>query len=377
MKKKKGELMRFLAQGGLLIVILDEVVVREYHPGRYSYTSGTKYTVTNYHFLDDQFYWYVNNGTGERARYMSAENPFIDVLKASSVKWTAYVAGTLPHPLDRVEVFARNGANSFVGASVEEGNGDIIFLPNLAELNESSFFEACREYRTRREGTPPPDWVKNISIPGESDAIVAISEVEKNLRELEQQKRNVEGSLTKLLGHKKLLYEKGKSHLEPAVRTALDLVGFATTPSEYIPETQYEIDGRTKQGSIPGILEVKGSKRQIGMDEFSTFLVKLLSDGEKSGFKSKGILLGNALCEESADTRLDHRLFSPHLLQGAKDNSIALINSAELYWLICGILSGEITDLAAIREAILTNSGYVDLRPFCKQSPFNSRVEVK
>src|SRR5260370_10438991 len=35
MKKKKGELMRLLAQGGLLIFILHYVEVREYHTVRY------------------------------------------------------------------------------------------------------------------------------------------------------------------------------------------------------------------------------------------------------------------------------------------------------------------------------------------------------
>jgi len=66
-------------------------------------------------------------------------------------------------------------------------------------------------------------------------------------------------------------------------------------------------------------------------------------------------------------------VFSPHVLDASKRHSVALVNSGELYWVICELLSGAISDCAPIREKILASSGYVDLRKFCKKSPFATR----
>ena len=63
-------------------------------------------------------------------------------------------------------------------------------------------------------------------------------------------------------------------------------------------------------------------------------------------------------------------MFSAEVLEEAEKHSVSLVNSVELYWVVCGVLSKEIDDLETIREAILTTSGYVDLRPFCGIPPF-------
>jgi len=66
---------------------------------------------------------------------------------------------------------------------------------------------------------------------------------------------------------------------------------------------------------------------------------------------------------------LDKRLAYKKLLF-AKSNSVALVNSVELYAIVCGILDGNIKDLEPIREKILTTNGYIDLRRFIVKSPF-------
>jgi hypothetical protein len=146
--------------------------------------------------------------------------------------------------------------------------------------------------------------------------------------------------------------------------------GFKVTPSEVIKGTNYEIDGRTTEGSEPGIIEVKGSRKQIALDEFSPFVVKILADQQASNVISKGIMVGNGLCETRPEERLVDVVFSPHVLEGSKRNSIALINSIELYWLCCTLLEGGTVDKAAVREAILNGNGYIDLKPFCGKSPW-------
>jgi hypothetical protein len=185
---------------------------------------------------------------------------------------------------------------------------------------------------------------------------------------LHKRKRNSSGR--KRVALRKLLYEKGKTQLEPTVRRALDDLGFGTKPGETITGTNYEIDGRTTNGLSPGIIEVKGSKKQIALDEFSPFVIKILADYQATNIMSKGILIGNGLCETKPESRLGDKVFSPHVLDAAKRNSVALINSIELYWACCTLLEGHIVDKDALREALLDGNGYVDLSPFCGTNPF-------
>ncbi len=182
-----------------------------------------------------------------------------------------------------------------------------------------------------------------------------------------QQKRT---DLDARLAYKKLLFEKGKHQLEPIVIRAFNDLGFQATPAEIIPGTKFEIDGRTKAGSAPGILETKGSKNQIGLDEFAAFPTKILADLQANKIHSKGIMIGNGLCLQKPETRLGDAVFSPHLLEASQRNSVALVNSVELYAVVCGVLDGSIKNLESIRERILTTNGYVDLRPFLVESPF-------
>jgi hypothetical protein len=106
---------------------------------------------------------------------------------------------------------------------------------------------------------------------------------------------------------------------------------------------------------------MQGSKNLVGLDEFSLFISKLLEDFRHTKIQSKGILIGNGLCEKPPITRPGKLVFSGHAQAAARTSSIALVNSVELYWLLCSVLSGETSDLAKIRQSILTSVGYVNL----------------
>jgi hypothetical protein len=80
--------------------------------------------------------------------------------------------------------------------------------------------------------------------------------------------------------------------------------------------------------------------------------------------------VGNGLCLERPEKRLGSGVFSSHVLEAAKTNSVALVNTVELYAVLCVVLAGEKLDLPTIRERILTTNGYVDLREFLVNPPF-------
>ncbi|MGC2466167.1 MAG: hypothetical protein WA517_13300, partial [Candidatus Acidiferrum sp.] len=200
--------------------------------------------------------------------------------------------------------FAGNGSGTFVAGHLSLGRGNVVFLPNFKNLNEEQFFEACREYRYHREGTPAPEWSKLVSLPGALEAEGKIEKIEEQLSQVQHNLKEAIGEHEALLVSKKLLYEKGKTQLEPIVRKTLDKIGFGTTGGEIIAGTGFEIDGRTLVGSTPGIFEIKGSKKQIALDEFSPFIPKILADLGANGYQSKGILIGNGLCETKPKDRL-------------------------------------------------------------------------
>lgn len=343
---KIADIQRLLFQGGLLVVVLDVLEVFECHTG--GYTGGTLYTATNYDFLDTHFFESVRNGTGDRVNCDPA-NAFSKVINGSLVLWTAFISGRVPYPFNPSEVFATNGKNAIVGASAEVGAGHIVFLPNLKQLNEDLFFEACTEYRYQREGTAAPAWDSSVYLPGVTTAEKEIASLEEMIRSFEEERQQKRVNLGVRLAYKKLLFEKGKHQLEPIVIKTLNDLGFQASPAEIIPGTQFEIDGRTKAGSLPGILEIKGSKNQIVLDEFAPFPTKILAEFQASKMRSKGIMIGNGLCLKPPGERLGNVVFSPHALEAAKSNSVALVNSVELYAVVCGVLDGNIKDLESIR----------------------------
>ncbi len=369
LKDKNEDLQRLLVQGGLVVIILGP---RDVHHFRsWSRTDREIHTVTNYDFLDDRLYLFVTNRDGERFSLTDPSEPFALVLKQSVVRWTAFITGRPEQPFNIPHIFATNGHDSFVGASYNFG-GQVVFLPNFLRLEESAFLDACQEYRVRRAGTPAPPWTAKVYLPGEDAARMDIARIDAELEELARRRGSACRIHQELAAYKELLYERGKTRLEPVARRALDLLGFATTGDEILQHSDFEIDGRTAVGSISGILEVKGSRKQIDLDDFSPFPTKILHDLKQTGQHSKGILIGNGLCETPPGERLGEKAFSKHTLHAARTNSVALINSVELYWVVCGILAGEKKDLQAIHEFVLTSSGYVDLKTFCGASPFRA-----
>lgn len=359
MAAKKRELEPFFSQGGVLVVLLEA-------PHRYRVEGGYGNTqiVDNYDFLDPDFATCLRKGKGNQITYNNSAEPFAEVLKKSNVAWTAYIHQTPTGTMKGLKFFAHAGAAGPLAGKMPRGEGHIVILPNLDYLDEKSFLEACGDYRFKRQGTPPPDWVGKVFVPGVHPIEGAIVALDKQIAELQKAHEARRLELDERSAYRKLLYEKGKTQLEPIVLRALDDLGFATSPGETL-KGNHEIDGRTSKGSSRGIVEVKGSKNQISQSEFSSFVTKIVVDAEVNNGYGKGILVGNGLCESEPGGRIGNAVFTGHVIDGATRHSIALVNSVELYWLCCALLRGDKIDKDAVREVILTTNGYVDLKPFC------------
>jgi len=367
MQTKRRELRTLFQQGGVVVVVLDVPDVYKVEVRGYGSSSCI---LDNYDFIDSNFAGCLSKGSGTQITYGTSDEPFVTVLKRSDVAWTSYVQSRPHPPLDRLSFFAYAGKGGAVAGKMIYGEGHLIILPNLRHLDEPSFFDACAEYRFKRQGAVPPSWTASIVVPGLPPIQSAIEKLDQEILNLQKMRQLRETELDEKVAYRKLLYEKGKAQLEPIVLRALDDLDFGTSPGEIIAGTIHEIDGRTSKGSVRGIIEVKGSKNQITQSEFSPFVTKIMADAEIKGDYGKGILVGNGLCETEPGKRAGDSVFSKHVLEGAKRHSIALVNSVELYWLCCALLRGDAVDKNAVREAVLAQNGYVDLKRFSGESPF-------
>ena len=78
-------------------------------------------------------------------------------------------------------------------------------------------------------------------------------------------------------------------------------------------------------------------------------------------------------------TALVKKVFSFHTLEAAKAHSIALVNSVDLYCIVCGVLSGQIKtqDLEHMREKILHTNGLSSCCSGLQGAPFHGFLTRK
>jgi hypothetical protein len=369
--RQKAVILRLLERGGLVVVILDSREILRWNP----YNSGQSHVtsvqkLSNYDFLDEQFRFCVGHGCGKDVRLVDTSVPFSQVLQNSLVRWTAYLERKPVYPYGNPRIFARNTAGDVLGAIFECAGGHIVALPNFEKLDEKEFLFACKAHRSQSQEVNPPNWIPAVYLPGEYSASSRVMGVEIEIKRLQQKRASEIAQREELLRYKGLLYQYCRVHLEAAVRKALELLGFVTCPSEDLHGYPIEISGKVRGVCISGALQAKASQREISCAEFLWFTPKLTADGQHTEFRGKSVFVGNGFNESPPGTRLGTVIFSAKVLAEAEKQSVSLLNSAELYWVVCGVLSKEIEDLERIREAILTASGYVDLRPFCGIPPF-------
>jgi hypothetical protein len=256
MSVKRMELSSLFRQGGVLVILLD---IPDLFRATDSF-GGTSCSVNNYEFLDYHFVKCLRKGTGNQVTYSNAAEPFVGVLKRSRVLWTAYIAGVPPHPLSDIKFFGHAGAGAAVAGKMPYAEGHLILLPNIESLDEGSFLDACAEYRFKKQGTTPPEWVNTVPVPALAPLEHELASLDKKISELRHARELARQKVEDQSSYRKLLYEKGKTQLEPIVLRALDDLDFGASPSEIIQDTNHEIDGRTSKGSTPGILEANRTR---------------------------------------------------------------------------------------------------------------------
>ena len=361
-KARRNEIDSLLRRGGIVVCFMLPVSVLRFSL-RYEGGDGW-FSVSNYDWLfaDDtrrEQLGDIVEAKGTTIEYIDQHHQCREYLNTKPA-WSAYVS---VDDCRQWRILASAFGTHALALAKRVESGHIILLPNNYGSHNGEVLEQCLcSLVQAKEATPQPNWARDILVPGEQELIGKVATIEEQIGCLEREKEARLGEKQELERWKYLLYEKGKHHLEPAVRHALELIGFSVEP-----QPDKDSDGLVVSGCYTALLEVVGSKGTVRIEKLGELLTNIgnfVSEKKKS---AKGILVGNPFCEHALDDRPPKRsqkpLFAKELLESAQQQGIAVLLSTDLYEVVAGILDGKVDAEAqeSMRQRICDGSGLVVL----------------
>lgn len=359
-ERRREELRSLLKRAGVVVCFMLPMSFIHYSV-RYHDRDRSVY-ISNYDWLFTDVRDELGNIQGSRGTTIENINPahpFSDYLNTKPA-WSAYV--DISDCTDWRILASAFGTHAIALYKRVE-LGYIILLPSDYYSDKGRMLERCIEKLLQvDETTPPPNWVKDILVPGEQEIINCIVGVDGQISSLEKEREAKLIEKRELERWKYLLYEKGKHHLEPGVRDALKLIGCTVEP-----QPDKDSNGLVVSEQGTALIEVGGSKGTIRIEklgELTTNMGNFMSQKRKP---VKGILVGNPFCEHALDDRPPKRsqkpLFAKELLESAQQQGITVLLSTDLYQVVTSILDGKVGAEAkqSIRQRIFEGSGLVML----------------
>ncbi len=191
-----------------------------------------------------------------------------------------------------------------------------------------------------------PSWADEVvrKIPGVSEAQKGVSETDQRILELETRRETQEVDLRTLSEWGQLLWLSGIP-LQRLVQKGFKSLRFEIEPR---PETGHTEDfvARHKEYAFP--VEATGSSGTITIDK-GRQLMHWVADSEIAN--CHGVLVANAFSTEPPSNRPptpNHHIFSVDLVKYAEKHGLALLDTQELFKIVCAKLAGKPIDLDAI-----------------------------
>jgi len=359
-KTRREELRILLKRAGVVVCFMLPMSFIHYSV---RYRDGERSTsISNYDWLFTDIRDELGDIQGSRGttiEYINPAHPFSDYLNTKPA-WSAYVDIS---DCKEWRILASAFGTHAIALDKRVELGHIILLPSYYYSDKGRMLEQCIEKLLQvDETTPPPNWVKDILVPGEQEIINCIVGVDGQISSLEKEREAKLSEKGELERWKYLLYEKGKHRLEPVVRDALKLIGCAVEP-----QPDKDSNGLVVSDHGTALLEVGGSKGTVRIEklgELTTNMGNFISEKKKP---VKGILVGNPFCEKDLDDRPPERsqkqLFAKELLESAQQQGITVLLSTDLYQVVTSILDGKVgsEEKQSIRQRIFEGSGLVVL----------------
>ena len=362
-KTRREELRILLKRAGVVVCFMLPISFVNYSIRR-SDGKDRRFYISNYDWLFTEAdsrdeLGDIQGSRGTTIEYINPAHPFSDYLNTKPA-WSAYVDIS---DCKEWRILASAFGTHAISLDKRVELGHIILLPSDYYFGKGQMLEQCiKKLLQVNETTPPPNWVKDILVPGEQEIINGIVEIDEQISSLEKGREAKLSEKRELERWKYLLYEKGKHHLEPVVRDALKLIG-----CDVEPQPDKDSNGLVVSAHGTALIEIVGSKGTIRIEklgELTTNMGNFISEKKKP---VKGILVGNPFCEQALDNRPPKQsqkpLFAKELLEGAQQQGITVLLSTDLYQVVTSILDGKFgaKEKQSIRQRIFEGSGLVVL----------------
>jgi hypothetical protein len=361
-ERRQNEVRGILRSGGIIVCLLEPVQVYRYEDifqGLY-----IKEEITNYDWLftskeREHELGEISYSIGESIDIVDSNHPFARYLSTKPY-WSAYID---KDTCQDWKILASAFGTHALSLTKRVEMGHIVFIPSYYDYNNGELLERCIvELHKGQKVTTQPYWAKDIIVPGQSELLERIEELNQHISSLEKERKDIIGKSQALDRWKYLLYGKGKYDLEPVIREALSLIGCSVEP-----QPDKDSDGIISAEYGTALLEATGSKGTIRIEKLGELNTNVGNYISKRRKKVKGIIAGNPFCEEPLDNRPPKKgqkdLFAKELVESANDQGITVLLTSELYDIISQIIRGKIAegDLISIREKIFKGKGLVHL----------------
>jgi len=235
-------------------------------------------------------------------------------------------------------------------------SGPLVLLPPPTEVSDEEAIRILLEdFCGVAARAVAPGWAQAVGMPGDADRQAALSVAAKALEQAQRKQEEALAAQATADEFKRLLYEKGVP-LQDVTRKTFEAMGIRTEDSPVSDEFMLVWEGERV------LVEVTGAGKSIAGRDLSQLIKDLGNYLAKVGHDVKGVLVGNAwigLPPGQRDTP-DKPIFPDDVRGTAKNHSIALVSTVELFKAYCTFLEGKVTPDQVFRR-IADGSGVVTL----------------
>jgi hypothetical protein len=242
-------------------------------------------------------------------------------------------------------------------------SGFFTVLPLLTECDDGEAVNIILEDVTAKpHESLPPNWVKNIEMPGMSKLNKEIQANKNKIKYMEKVIRNLESSKTELEQYRKIIYTTG-SELYHVFDLCVTKLGATVKKSKYADEERI-----LEYGDAKFLIYIKARENAISLSDLRVLSDHLLLYEEDTKSRIKGVLFGNAwrTMQLSKRDSQDMPYFSESVLERGKQFDVALVASCDFFDAFCRFIE-KAEGADEIFHSMMTQTGRVQ---------FETRVEA-
>lgn len=359
----KNEILSFIKSGRNVFVIVNSFYDFFLQTGRFEISgTGTRARRTNYvePYDNYKFIEKIKLRNTHGSSFKVIDNSMNELVKtfSSIISFKCYIDADDLKPL-----LATKNGSEIVSGIIPMDKGNLVFLPyinfeNLTEIQNGKkewskqalqlginfrnfIIELNNKILDSQEKSIKPTWLENdlFKLKIELELGEKITRNNQKIEKLTSENNNIIAQINKEIIIKDLIFETGKQ-LEKAVIKALEILGYS---AENYDNGKLELDAvivSPEGDRFIGECEGKDNK-DIDVSKFRQLNDSLAEDFEREEVleKAKGIIFGNPQrLLDLGERTLD---FTEKCKAGAKRENIALINTADLFFVSKYILESK------------------------------------